>query len=71
MAAMIAIGTALAVAWLAWIVYTNRRDEAAIAAWEKRTGSRWLREGYVKKGGRNGPPTIERPPPPQSLRLKP
>jgi hypothetical protein len=44
------------------------RDEARIREWEARTGQRWLREGYVKKGGTNGAPGAERPPPPQSLR---
>lgn len=42
------------------------RDEILIREWEARTGQHWLREGYVKKGGQNGPPRGERPAPPQS-----
>jgi hypothetical protein len=41
------------------------RDERAIQDWERRTGRRWIREGHVKKGGRNGPPRGERPPAPR------
>jgi hypothetical protein len=49
-----------------WAWWT--RDERRIRDWEARTGQRWLREGYTKKGGQNGPPTVERPPAPQSFR---
>jgi hypothetical protein len=43
-----------------------RRKEAAIADYERRTGHQWLREGMIRKGGHNGPPRFERPPPPRS-----
>jgi hypothetical protein len=45
------------------------RDEILIREWETRTGTAWLREGLIKKGGQNGPPLPGyHPPPPQSLR---
>lgn len=56
----------LAILWISWIVRANRRDEAAIRAWETKTGQQWLREGAVKKGGLNGLPRFDRPPPPRS-----
>lgn len=43
-------------------------EELAIREWEARTGQAWLREGYVKKCGSNGPPRFPRPPPPKPLR---
>lgn len=65
---IIAIGVLAIGAWAVWIIRTNCREEAAIKAWEQRTGETWMREGKFNKGGRNGPPQTERPPPPGSMR---
>lgn len=51
----------LIAAWLIHAFRAHRRAEARIAAFERRTGIRWIREGGAKKGGVNGPPTSERP----------
>lgn len=49
-----------------WGMYNRHLEEKVIHDWEKSTGLTWIREGYIKKGGHNGIPRFDRPPPPKS-----
>ena len=71
LALFIGIVSLLGAPYAAWAIRNNHREQARIKAWEARTKTAWLREGYTKKGGSNGPPQFDaRPPAPASQYAK-